>query len=113
MTRPASAIRARCLAMAWRVISSRAARSVAVAGPSVARAARMRRRVGSARATKTCSAMSSMSSAMEVLRELGELSGPAVAVGVVGVAAALDGKLGEAGLDHAQHGAVAVGFEGE
>src|SRR5580692_9809573 len=111
--RPASAMRARCLAMAWRVIGSRAARSVAVDGPSVARAARMVRRVGSASATKTCSATASMSGAMDVLCQLCEFSRPALTVGVVGLAPGVDGKLGEAGLDDAQQGAVAVGLQGE
>ena len=43
------------------VIGSRAARSVAVAGPLLASAARMARRVGSASALNTCSATASMS----------------------------------------------------
>src|SRR4051794_5432004 len=106
-------MRARCLAMAWRVIGSRAARSVAVDGPSVASAARMVRRVGSARATKTCSATASMSGAIEMLRQLGQLSRPAFAMRVVGLASRVDGKLREAGLDDAQKRAVAVGLQGE
>src|SRR5438874_6191245 len=104
---------ARCLAMAWRVIGSRVARSVAVDGPSVARAARMARRLGSASATKTCSATASMSGAIEVLRQLGQLSRPSFAVSVVGLAARVDGKLCKAGLDDSQQGAVAVGLQGE
>src|SRR5258705_1864248 len=101
-----------CLAMAWRVIGRRAARSVAVDGPSAAREARMARRVGSARAIKTCSATASMSGAIDVLRQLGQLSRPAFAVGVVGLAPRVDGKLREPGLDDAQQSAVAVGLQG-
>src|SRR5580704_11122025 len=99
-------MRARCLAMAWRVIGNRAARSVAVDGPSVARAARMVRRVGSASATKTCSATASMSDSMDVIRQLCQFSRPALAVGVVGLAPGVGGKLGEAGLHDMQQGAV-------
>src|ERR1700727_359233 len=113
MTRPASAMRARCLAMAWRVIGSRAASSVTVDGPSVARAARMVRRVGSASATKTCSATASMSGSMDVIGQLCQLSRPTLAVGVVGLAPGVEGELGEAGLYDAQPGAVAVRFQGE
>src|ERR1700756_5042017 len=106
-------MRARCLAMAWRVIGSRAARSVTVDGPSAARAARIVRRVGSARATNTCSATASISHAIDVLHQLGQLSRPALTVGVVGLAPGLDGKLGEAGLDDTKQGAVALGLKRE
>src|SRR5579871_5705509 len=106
-------MRARCLAIACRVIGSRAARSVAVDGPSVARAARMARRVGSASATKTCSAMASRSGPIDVLRELCQLPGPALTVRVVGLAPSVDGKLGEARLDDSKQRPVPVGLQGE
>src|SRR5450631_2501112 len=106
-------MRARCLAMAWRVIGRRAARSVTVDGPSVARAVRIVRRVGSARATKTCSATASVSGGIDVLHQLGQLSRPALTVGVVGLAPGVDGKLGEARLDETKQGAVALGLQGE
>src|SRR5215472_2581040 len=106
-------MRARCLAMAWRVTGNRAERSVTVDGPSMARAARIARLVGSARATKTCSATASMSDVIEVVHQLSQFSRPALAVGVVGLAPGADRKLGEAGLDDAQQGAVGVGLQGE
>src|SRR5437016_2822532 len=106
-------MRARCLAIAWRVIGRLAARSVTVAGPSVARAARMARRVGSARATKTCSATASMSGSIEMLHQLGQLTRPAVAVRFVRLAPDVDGQLGEAGLRDAKQCAVAGGLQGE
>src|SRR5690349_16529076 len=106
-------MRARCLAMACRVIGNRPARSVTVEGPSVARAARMLRRVRAASAMKTCSAMASMSGAIDVLRQFCEFPQPALTVGVVDLAPGIDGKLGETGLDEAQQGAVAVRLQGE
>src|SRR5581483_241809 len=102
MTSPASASRERCLAIAWRVMGRRSARSVAVAGPRAASDARMARRVGSARAEKTCSAIASMSGGIEVPGELAQLDRPAVGVAVVGRPTGIDGQLGEAGLDDLQ-----------
>src|ERR1700757_3870485 len=106
-------MRARCLAIAWRVIGRLAARSVTVAGPSVARAARMARRVGSARATKTCSATASMSGAIEMARQLSQLTRPAVAMRLIRLAPDAGGQLGEAGLRDAKQRAGASGFQGE
>jgi hypothetical protein len=51
-------------------LGQRPARSVAVAGPPAASAARMARRVGSARALNTCSAIASMSGGIEVVDQL-------------------------------------------
>ena len=82
VTRPTSASRARCLAIACRVIGSRAARSVAVAGPPAASAARMARRLGSASATKTCSAIASISGGIEVFDQFAQLARPALGVAV-------------------------------
>ena len=84
--------------MAWRVIGRRAARSVAVAGPLAASAARIARRVGSARAVKTSSATASMSGrvGIEVLDQLTQLTGPAVGVGVEGLAIGVVRQLREA-----------------
>src|SRR4029079_3130071 len=100
-------------ARAWGAIGRCVARSVAVAGPSVARAARIVRRVGAASATKTCSATASRASGIQVVRQLGQLPRPALAVGVVRVAPRVDRQLGEAGLDDAQPRPVAVGLQGE
>src|SRR4051794_41480853 len=109
-----------CLAMAWRVIGSRAARSVAVAGPPAASAARTARRLGSARATKTCSATASVSAGpgvgsagIEVLDQLVEFALPAGGVAAEGLLVDVVGQLGEAGLHHRQPGARAHRFEGE
>src|ERR1700761_7042823 len=103
VTRPASASSARCLAIAWRVIGSWPARSVAVAGPPEASAARMARRLGSARAVKTCSAIASLSGGgIEVFGELAQLTRPPSRVAVVGRAVGVLGKLCETGLDHGQ-----------
>src|SRR6185312_9927140 len=100
---------ARCLAMACRVIGSRSARSVAVAGPPEANAARMVRRVGSARATKTCSATASTSASgrsgsgrsggIEVADQLAQLLGPALGVAVERLAVGVVRQLREPGLD--------------
>src|SRR6516162_1372955 len=113
VTRPASASRARCLAIACRVIGRPAARSVAVAGPAAASSAKMARRVGSARATKTCSAAVSMSGGIEVAGQLGQLLRPPVGVAVVGLAVGVLGQLGEPGFDHRQAGARTGWFERE
>src|SRR6201996_4176814 len=102
VTRPASASSARCLAIAWRVIGSWPARSVAVAGPPEASAARMARRLGSPKATKTCSAIASTSGCIEVVDEFAKLARPPLGVTVVGRAVGTLGKLREAGLDHGQ-----------
>src|SRR5215470_9144757 len=112
-TSPASASRARCLAIACRVIGSRSARSVAVAGPPDASAARMPRRLGSARAMKTCSAIASMSGGIEVVDQLAQLARPTLGVAVEGLAVGVFRQLGEAGLDHGEPGARADRFERE
>src|SRR5712691_565751 len=102
VTRPASASRARCLAIACRVIGRRPARSVAVAGPPDASSARMARRLGSARATKTCSAIASMSGGIEVVDQLAQLARPTLSVAVVRLAVGVFRQLSEAGFDHGQ-----------
>src|SRR4051794_11820851 len=99
--------------MPCRVIGSRAARSVAVAGPVVASSARIVRRLGSARATKTCSAMTSRSGGIEVAAQFGELLGPAVRVALKCLVVRAVGELREAGLDHRQARAGRGGIEGE
>src|SRR5205085_2693417 len=71
------------------------------------------RRVGSASATKTCSATDSMSGAIEVVRQFGQLPRPTLAVRLVGVAASVERQLGEACLDDPQHGAGLFGLESE
>src|SRR5262249_40447763 len=113
VTRPVSASRARCLAIACRVIGSSTARSVAVAGPLEASAARMARRVGSARAVKTCSAIASMSSSIEVGSQLAKLLRPALGVAVVRLAVDVLGQLRETGFDHRQPRADTGRFERE
>src|SRR5215471_3570812 len=105
VTRPASASRARCLATACRVIGRRPARSVAVAGPPEASAARMARRVGSARATNTCSAIASTSGGIEVAGQFAQLECPALGMAVVDLAVDARWQLGEPGLDHLEPGA--------
>src|SRR5688500_3748151 len=97
--------------MAWRVMGSRVARSVAVAGPCAASAASSARRLGSASAVKTCSATASTSGGIEVRDQLAELSAPAVDVAAERRAVRVGGQLGEAGLDDRQAGARAGGFE--
>src|SRR5512134_1301734 len=93
----------------------RAARSVAVAGPPAASAARIARRLGSARAVKTSSATASMSGrdGIEVLDQLAELTGPALGVAVEGLAVGVLGQLREARFDDGQPGAGAGRREGE
>src|SRR5215467_9627052 len=113
VTRPASASRPRCLAIACRVIGRASARSVAVAGPSAASAARMARRVGSASAANTCSAIASMSADIEVGGQLAKLLRPALGVSVVGLAEDLAGQLREPALGHGQPGALPGRLEGE
>src|SRR5215469_17036906 len=88
--------------MPCRVIGSCPARSVAVAGPPAASAARMARRLGSARATKTCSATASMSGGIEVVDQFAQLARPALGVAVVRLAVDVLGQLGETTLDHRQ-----------
>src|SRR5690348_11886716 len=90
--------------MACRVIGRRSARSVAVAGPPDASAARMPRRVGSAKAMKTCSAVASMSGRIEVVDQVTELVRPTVGVAVVRLAVVVVRQLGEAGFDHREPG---------
>src|SRR5262249_38445768 len=105
--------RAGCLATAGRVMGSRAARSVAVAGPAWASVARMARRVGSASAVETCSATASVSGGIEVGGQLAQLFRPAFGVPVVGLAVGVLRQLREPALDHRQPGARAGGFERE
>src|SRR3989442_11258822 len=87
----------------------RVARSVAVAGPVAASAARIPRRLGSARAVKTSSATASISGrvGIEVLDQLAQLTGPAVGVAVEGLAIAVFRQLREARFDDRQPGAAA------
>src|SRR5262249_6539195 len=113
VTRPTSASRARCLATACRVIGRRAARSVAVAGPVAASAARMARLLGSARAAKTCSATASMSGGIEVVGQFAQFVRPAPGIAVVGLAVNVIGQLGEPAFDNGQPGARAGRFERE
>src|SRR5215211_3693268 len=93
----------------------RAARSVAVAGPPAASAARIARRVGSARAVKTFSATASTSGrgGIEVLDQLGQFAGPALGVALEGGPIAVFGQLREAGFDHGQASAVVSRLERE
>src|SRR5262249_21889968 len=119
VTSPAPASSARCLAIACRVIGSRPARSVAVAGPPEASAARMARLLGSARAVKTCSATASRlascwrSGGIEVFGQFAQLAGPALDMTVVGLAVGVVWQLREPGLDHRQPGAGTGRLEGE
>src|SRR5205823_11259876 len=113
VTRPAWDSMARCLAIACRVIGRRSARSVAVAGPRAASAAKMARRVGSARAVKTCSAIASLSVGIEVADQFAQLARPALGVAVVGLAVGVLGQLGEPALHHPQPGARPGRLEGE
>src|SRR6516162_4154596 len=107
--------------MACRVMGRRAARSVAVAGPRAASAAKMARRVGSARAVNTWAAAASRSGpadggwsgGIEVAGQLGQLGGPACGVAVIGGAVGVLGQLGEPALHHGQPGARAGRLEGE
>src|SRR5262245_9453449 len=94
-------------------MGSRVARSVAVAGPPDASAARMARRVGSARAVKTCSATASMSGGIEVGDELIELTHPTLGVPAERLAVGDVGQLGEPGLDDGQPRPGADGLERE
>src|SRR6478736_3939133 len=93
----------------------RLARSVAVAGPSAASAARIARRVGSARAVKTSSATDSMSGrdGIEVLDQLPELVTPTLGVAVECLAVAVVTQLREARFDDGQPGASVGRLEGE
>ena len=83
---------------------------VAVAGPPP-RAARIARRLGSARATNTCSAIASPSvgsGGIEVGDQVAQFARPAV-VALVGRAVGVVGRLGEAGLDDGQPRSVPTG----
>src|SRR5690348_2360453 len=99
--------------MACRVIGRRAARSVAVAGPPEASAARMERRLGSARAVKTCSAMASASGGIEVGGQLAQLARPALSVAVERLTVNVLWQLGEAALGHGQPRPRSGGLERE
>src|SRR5215468_12715251 len=90
-----------------------AARSVAVAGPVAASAARMARLLGSARAAKTCSATASMSGGIEVVGQFAQFARPAPGIAVVGLAVNVIGQLGEPAFDNGQPGAPAGRFERE
>src|SRR6476659_6854826 len=101
--------------MACRVIGNRPARSVAVAGPAVASAARMPRRVGSASAVKTsCATASESGLTIEVTDQFTEFAGPALDIAPVGLVV-IPGvlQLREPGFDHGQRGAGASRFQGE
>src|SRR5258705_8915141 len=114
MTSPASASRPRCLAVACRVIGRRAARSVAVAGPRDASAARMLRRLGSASAAKTSSATPSESRpGIEVIDELTQLALPPLDVAAVRTGVKVVGQLREAGFDHGEPGPFGHRLKGE
>ena len=76
--------------------------------PPEASAARMARRLGSARAVKTRSAIASASGGVEVAGQLVKLFAPALRVAVVRGAVGVLGQLGETGLDHGQPGARAT-----
>src|SRR5262249_61683058 len=101
------------LAIACRVIGSRAARSVAGAGPPEASDARMARLLGSASATNTGSAIAPISGGIEVAGQLGQLARPALGVAVERLVEGLVRQLGEAALDDREPGAPAVRFERE
>src|SRR5215470_17415653 len=91
--------------MPCRVIGSRAARSVAVAGPPAASAARMPRRLGSASAVKTSWATASRSGlSIDVRDQLSQLMRPAVGVARVRLGELLALQLGESGFDHGERG---------
>src|SRR5947209_3434873 len=114
MTSPASLSKPRCLAIACRVIGRLAARSVAVAGPRDASAARMLRRVGSASAAKTASATSSGSPAgIEVFDKLIKLALPPFDVAAVRAGVKVVGQLCEAGFDHGEPGPFGHRLKGE
>src|SRR4051812_28545010 len=101
--------------MPCRVIGRAAARSVAVAGPPAASAARMARRLESTSAMNTASATisgvadSGASSGTEVGDQLVELTGPAAHVAGERLLVLGRPELGEAALDHGHAGAVALG----
>src|SRR4051812_3860788 len=99
--------------MACRVIGRRTARSGAVAGPPEASAARMGRRLGAARAVKTCSAIASASGGIEVGGQFAQLAHPALAVGVECLAVGVLRQLGEPALGYGQPRARADGLERE
>ena len=73
----------------------------------------MARRVGSARAMKTCSATASMSGGIEVVDQLAQLARPALGVAVERLAVGVLGQLREAALDHGQPRARADRLERE
>src|SRR5262252_3743626 len=99
--------------MACRLMGRRMARSVAVAGPPDASAARMVRRVGSARAMKTCSAIASTSGGIEVFDELAQLAHPTLGVAAVRLLISLVVQLAESAFDDGEPGARPDRFEGE
>src|SRR5262249_61761638 len=78
-----------------------------------ASAARMPRRLGSARAMKTCSAIASMSGGIEVFDQLAQLARPTLGVAAVRLEVGVLRQLGEAGFDDGQPGARAGRFERE
>src|SRR5262245_27436102 len=92
--------------MACRVIGKRVARSVAVAGPPAASAARMPRRLGSARAVKTSCATASRSElAIEVGDQLAQLVRPTVGVAGEGLLVTLVRQLRESAFHHGERSA--------
>src|SRR5512138_3908992 len=100
--------------MAWRVIGSRAARSVAVAGPPTASAARIPRRLGSASAVNTSAATASLGSgSLEVGNQLSEFVVPAFVVATEGLGVLLAVRLSETTLYHGQPCSGVRRFEGE
>src|SRR5260370_40442116 len=103
MTSPASVSKPRCLAIACRVIGRLAARSVAVAGPRDASAARMLRRLGSASAAKTSSATAPGSRAgTEGFDRLNQFALPPLDVAAVRPGRKVVGPLREAGFHHGE-----------
>src|SRR3954454_5659418 len=94
-------------------MGSRSARAVAVAGPPAASAARMPRRLGSARAVKTCSAIDSMSGGIEVFDQLVQLVAPALGVALERLAVRVLRQLAESALHHREPGTVADLFQRE
>src|ERR1700692_677704 len=73
----------------------------------------MSRRVGSARAVKTCSAIASMSGRIEVVGQFAELTRPPLGVALVRLAVGVLWQLGETGPAHRQPRARTGRFEGE
>src|SRR5260221_6932998 len=73
----------------------------------------MARRVGSARAAKTCSAIASMSRGIEIGGQFTQLARPELGVAIERLAGGVLRQLGEPGLDDRQPGPRTGWFEGE